>query len=76
MLRLCVGLAGVRSAACCGVITCPPGLGTLVPRGVKWNVPASRAEGWPQPLLGASGGHSVSTPSMCLSLHRMKLWPS
>uniref|UniRef100_A0A663MPB0 ODAD1 central coiled coil region domain-containing protein n=1 Tax=Athene cunicularia TaxID=194338 RepID=A0A663MPB0_ATHCN len=39
------GLAGARSA-CCGVVICPPGLGTAVPRGAKWDIPAPRAEGW------------------------------
>ena len=36
----------MRSDACCGAITCSPGLGTMVPRGVKRDVPAPRAEGW------------------------------
>lgn len=41
--RPCVGW---RSAACCGAITCPPGLGMVVPRGAKWGVPAPRVAGW------------------------------
>ena len=35
----------MRSDACCGAITRSAGLGTMVPRGVKWDVP-SPAEGW------------------------------